>query len=105
MVKNLPFRMYDLRPRGAIVNVAFTIDTYSLDLLHKAGKNRSRTVRMALWHWLGSSEETMSCAELYESHQAILEKFRVKCIQVDRMKKIINSQLPDVDLEAEFKDL
>lgn len=101
MVKHIPFRMHDIRPRGPIVNVAFTIDTYCLDLLHRSGKNRSQTVRCALMHYLGGEE---SVKDLIESRNSLLEKFNEKCIEVKTLREIINSKLPNVDLEAGIED-
>lgn len=100
-MKHLPFRMHDLRPRGPIVNVAFTIDTYCLDLLHKAGKNRSQTVRAALMFYLGSDE---SYADLIESREMLMEKVKILAIENKMLKEIINSKLPNVDLEPGNED-
>lgn len=101
MVKHIPFRMYDLRPRGPIVNVAFTIDTYCLELLQRSGKNRSQTVRCAIMHYLGGDE---TVEDLLRSRESLIEKVRDLAIEKKILREIINSKLPDVDLEAKIKD-
>lgn len=101
MVRHIPFRMHDIRPRGAIVNVAFTIDTYCLELLQKGGKNRSQTVRCAIMHYLGGEE---SYKDLIESRNSLVEKVRELAIERKMLREIINSKLPNVDLEAGIKD-
>lgn len=101
MVRHIPFRMHDLRPRGAIVNVAFTIDTYCLELLQKGGKNRSQTVRCAIMHYLGG-EETVK--DLIESRESLIEKVKELAIERKMLREIINSKLPNVDLEAKIED-
>ena len=72
--KHIPFRFIDDRPRGPIVNVAFTIDGECVELLHQAGKNRSRTVRNAIKSYLKGGFEDLekTHAELYINFQRIL---------------------------------
>ena len=101
MVRHIPFRMYDLRPKGPIVNVAFTIDAYCLDLLHRNGKNRSQTVRCAIMHYLGGEE---SVKDLLETRENLIEKVRELAIERKILRQIINSKLPNVDLEAKIED-
>jgi len=101
MVKHIPFRMHDIRPRGPIVNVAFTIDTYCLELLHRSGKNRSETVRCAIMHYLGGEE---SVRDLLQSRESLVEKVRELAIERKMLREIINSKLPNVDLEAKIED-
>lgn len=71
--RHIPFRLIDDRPRGPIVNVAFTIDGECVDLLHRAGKNRSRTVRNAIKSYL-RGDYTRQDRE--NDHQQLMENFQ-----------------------------
>ena len=70
--RHIPFRLIDDRPRGPIVNVAFTIDGECVDLLHKAGKNRSRTVRNAIKSYLRGD---YSRQDQTQDHQTLMDNF------------------------------
>lgn len=86
--KHIPFRFIDDRPRGPIVNVAFTIDGECVDLLHQAGKNRSRTVRNAIKNYLRgdySREDQMN------DHAELLGRFQNVCIERDKLKEEIKA--------------
>jgi len=72
--RHIPFsRVIDDRTVGPIVNVAFTIDGECVDLLHRAGKNRSRTVRNAIKSYLRGK---YSRKELEEAHANMKESLR-----------------------------
>jgi len=95
--KRIPYRLHDDRPVGPIVNVAFTLDMEAFQLLHAAGKNRSRIVRNAIKYYCQDGVSS-------EGHRVILEKYKEKCIENKILREIINSNLPNVDLEAEIED-
>ena len=83
--------------RGPFVNVAFTLDLKSVEMLQNAGKNRSQTVRRAIKHY---------CKQVEPSPE-IVEKLRLVCMErnelreiIEIQKKIINSQGVNVDLQA-----
>lgn len=85
--RHIPFRLIDDRPRGPIVNVAFTIDGECVDLLHRAGKNRSRTVRNAIKSYL-RGDYTRQDRE--NDHAELLERFQNVCIERDKLKQELN---------------
>lgn len=105
MVKHIPFRFVDDRPVGPIVNVAFTIDGECLDLLHQAGKNRSRTVRNAIKFYLKGDQ---SFQDLAETHDRLLQNFSKVCLERDELRKTLseinNSYFGKVDLEPKNED-
>lgn len=95
--KHIPFREIDTRSRGSIVNVAFTIDTYCLDLLNQAGKNKSKTVRMAIINYLGDPLKAEN-TELQERYRdKILENkdligiVQLQKAQIERLRKEVDS--------------
>jgi len=87
--KHIPFREIDTRSRGSIVNVAFTIDTYCLDLLNQAGKNKSKTVRMAIINYLGNPSDS-------EPTELQL-RYRDKCIEVKELTEIVALQKKQIE--------
>jgi hypothetical protein len=93
--KHIPFREIDTRSRGSIVNVAFTIDTYCLDLLNQAGKNKSKTVRMAIINYLGNPSD----AEPTE----LQLRYRDKCIEVKELTEIVALQRVQIERIREVK--
>lgn len=94
--KHIPFREIDTRSRGSIVNVAFTIDTHCLDLLNQAGKNKSKTVRMAIINYLGNPSD----AEPTE----LQLRFRDKCIEVKELTEIVSLQRDQIETLRESQD-
>ena len=89
MVKHIPWsRVIDDRPVGPIVNVAFTIDGECVDLLHRAGKNRSKTVRNAIKSYLrgdySRQDQEIDHAELLERYQKVLQE--LKAMQMNAFK-------------------
>ncbi len=105
MVRHIPFRFIDDRPVGPIVNVAFTIDGECVDLLHRAGKNRSKTVRHAIKFYLKGED---SFQDVIESHQKLLENFSKVCLERDELRKTIaeinNSYFGKVDFQPKNED-
>lgn len=93
--KHIPFREIDTRSRGSIVNVAFTIDTYCLDLLNQAGKNKSKTVRMAIVNYLGNPSD----AEPTE----LQLRYRDKCIEVKELTEIVALQRKQIERVRQVK--
>jgi len=86
--KHIPFRLIDDRPRGPIVNVAFTIDGECVDLLHRAGKNRSRTVRNAIKRYL-RGDYTRQDRE--NDHAELMERYQRVLGEREKLKKEIES--------------
>lgn len=84
--RHIPFRLVDDRPRGPIVNMAFTVDGECVDLLHRAGKNRSRTVRNAIKSYL-RGDYTRQDRE--NDHQQLLENFQRVCEEREDLKREI----------------
>ncbi len=84
--RHIPFRLIDDRPRGPIVNVAFTIDGECVDLLHRAGKNRSRTVRNAIKSYL-SGDYTRKDRE--EDHRTLMDNYQKVLREREKLKKEI----------------
>jgi len=82
--RHIPFRLVDDRPRGPIVNVAFTIDGECVDLLHRAGKNRSRTVRNAIKSYLRGDYTRQ---EQENDHQQLMDNFQRVIKERDNLKK------------------
>ena len=98
MTSNLiPWRLHDDRPVGPIVNVSFTLDMHAFQLLHAAGKNRSRIVRNAIKYYCQDGIAS-------EAHREVIEKWQKLKIENEILREIINSKIPNVDLEAEIKD-
>lgn len=94
--KHIPFREIDTRSRGSIVNVAFTIDTYCLDLLNQAGKNKSKTVRMAIINYLGN--KSLSPGEINNKKPTELQlRYRDKCIEVKELTEIVALQKKQIE--------
>lgn len=83
-MKHIPFRLNDDRPVGPIVNVAFTIDGECVDLLHRAGKNRSRTVRNAIKSYLRGDWNRQ---EMIETHQELMNNYQRVIKQRESLKK------------------
>lgn len=86
--RHIPFRLVDDRPRGPIVNVAFTIDGECVDLLHRAGKNRSRTVRNAIKVYLRGD---YSRQQREEDHRRLLENFQRVCQERDELRSQLST--------------
>ena len=86
--RHIPFRLIDDRPRGPIVNVAFTIDGECVDLLHRAGKNRSRTVRNAIKSYLRGD---YSRENQIKDHAELLERFQKVCIERDELREQLST--------------
>lgn len=84
MVQHIPFRFIDDRPVGPIVNVAFTIDGECVDLLHQAGKNRSKTVRNAIKSYLKGGYENLE-----KTHAELMTNFQAVCLERDSLKREI----------------
>ena len=77
------------------MNVAFTIDTYCLNLLNQAGKNKSKTVRMAIINYLGKPED----AEPTE----LQLRYRDKCIEVKELTEIVALQRKQIERVRQVK--
>ena len=82
--RHIPFRLHDDRPRGPIVNVAFTIDGECVDLLHRAGKNRSRTVRNAIKSYLRGD---WNRKEMIETHETLMNNYKRVLEEREKLKK------------------
>ena len=85
--RHIPYRFVDDRPRGPLVNVSFTLDGESVDLLWKQGKNRSRTVRRAIKHF---------CRELDPAPE-LVEKFNAVCVERNELRDIVELQRKTID--------
>lgn len=80
--RHIPWRPHDDRPRGPSVNVSFTLDGESVDLLWKSGKNRSRTVRNAIKYYLQDIEPTPE----------LQKKFNQVCIERQELLEVVEIQ-------------
>jgi len=83
--------------KGPFVNVAFTLDLQSVEMLQNHGKNRSLTVRRAIKHYCKEVEPSPELVEKYR--EVIMERNELREV-IEIQKKIINSQGVNVDLEA-----
>ncbi len=101
MVRHIPWsRVIDDRPVGPIVNVSFTLDMHAFQLLHSAGKNRSQTVRNAIKYYCSDREPA---PELVKKFNEVCTARRDLQIENKILREIINSNLPNVDLEAKIE--
>lgn len=64
------------------MNVSFTLDGESVDLLWKSGKNRSRTVRNAIKYYLQDIEPTPE----------LQKKFNQVCIERQELLEVVEIQ-------------
>lgn len=85
--KHIPFRFVNDSTRGPLVNVSFTLDGESVDLLWKQGRNRSRTVRRAIKYF---------CREI-PPPPALQEKFNQVCIEKAQLQEIVDLQRVQID--------
>ena len=91
MSRLIPFRLYDDRTRGPLVNVSFTLDGESVDLLWAHGKNRSRTVRRAIKHFCQERNPTPEMVKKYNEVCIERKELREKILdletKLDRMTR------------------
>lgn len=72
--------------KGPFVNVAFTLDMESVELLQLNGKNKSKTVRRAIKHY---------CRDVKPSPE-LLENFRRVCIERSELEEIVQLQKNEI---------
>jgi len=88
--------------KGPFVNVAFTLDLQSVEMLQNHGKNRSLTVRRAIKHYCKEIEPSPELVQKYR--EVIMERNELREI-VEIQKKIINSQEGDSSIPAQKRIL
>jgi len=75
--------------KGPFVNVAFTLDLQSVEMLQNHGKNRSLTVRRAIKHYCKEIEPSPELVQKYR--EVIMERNELREV-VEIQKEIINSE-------------